>query len=367
MRSDRRLRRIAAGLASEPLRPMNSVRFPLTERSRFVHVGKDDAVGAVAAVGIAGKQRPALRIRFGHDVHQVGVTPFAEHQFPVPGQRQAARAPRLVAQRDHHELHRRVHGDVGEHFRGDAGLVMLEHAVAEPVPAHVAGAAARGQRRRRPERARFLVADVERLAAAVAQRVVVPRGEPEFVRVFRPGVRAAALADDRADVRAGDHVDPRRRRALAGLEGDDVLVSVGRETAQAVAEDALARRERVYRLGGWRRARAPAGPTCAPPSTRRSTCSSSGLVGVAEHDAGDGLQQDPLVLGKLFGAPHEDPARLVEHLCFGPRVDQPHDLVLQHRPVAGEILVHDHQVRRQPLHAPVRVGLQHLLDVCRCG
>ena len=115
---------------------------------RFVHVGKDHAVSAGAAVGIAGKQCSALRIRFGHDVHQVGVTPFAEHQFPVPGQRQAARAPRLVAQRDHHELHRGVHGHVGEHFRGDAGLVMLEHAVSEPVPAHVAGAAARGQRRR---------------------------------------------------------------------------------------------------------------------------------------------------------------------------------------------------------------------------
>ena len=189
----------------------------------------------------------------------------------------------------------------------------------------------------------------------------MPRGEPEFVRVVRPGVRAAALADDRADVRAGDHVDPRRRRALAGLEGDDVLVSVGCETAQAVAEDALARRERVYRLGagvahGLQPVRLALRQHPALDELER------GLVGVAEHDAGDGLQQDPLVLGKLFGAPHEDPARLVEHLCFGPRVDQSHDLVLQHRPVAGEILVHDHQVRRQPLHAPVRVGLQHQLE-----
>ncbi len=81
---------------------------------------------------------------------------------------------------------------------------------------------------------------------------------------------------------------------------------------------------------------------------------------IGEHDAGDRLEQDPLILGKLFGAPHEDPARFVDNVRFGTRVDQPHDLVLQDRPVAREILVHDHQVRRQALHPPIGMGLQHL-------
>ena len=272
---------------------MNSVRFPVTVPLALADLRKDDPIGAFAAVGIAGKQRPAVRIRFGDDVHQIGVSPLAQHQFPVPGQRQATRAPRMVAQLDHHELHRRVHGDVGEQFRGDAGFVVLEHAVAEPVPAHIAGPAAGGQRRRRPERTRFLVADVERLAAAVAERVVVPGGQPELVRVFHPGVRAAALADDRADVRAGDDIDPRRRRGLTGFEGDDVFAPVGREAAQTVAENAFARRQRMDRFAAGCSTGSRRSDTRSA-DTRRSTCSTSVSAVSVKHDAGDRLQQDPL-------------------------------------------------------------------------
>ncbi len=324
-------------------------------------VGKHHPVGTFAAVGIAGEQCAADRIRFGDDMHQIGVAPLAEHQFPIPGQRQAARAPRAVAQLDHHELHRGVHGDVGEQFRSDARFVVLEYAVAEPVPAHVAGATAGGQGRRRPERTRFLVADIDRLAAAVGKRVIVPGGQAELVRVFRPGIRAAALADDRADVRAGDHVDPRRRRGLAGFEGDHVFAPVGREAAQAVAENAFARRQRIYLFDD----RVLQGLQTVRPTLFRYAAFQrldQRFGGIAEHDAGDGLQQDPLILGQLFGAPHEDAARFIDYLRFRTCVDQPHDLVMQHCPVAREVLVHDHQVRGQTLHPPIGMGLQRLLD-----
>src|SRR5665647_2531613 len=102
----------------------------------------------------------------------------------------------MVAQLDHHELYRCIHGDVGNQLRGDAGFVMLEHTVAKPVPTHIAGSTAGRQWRRRPERTGFLIADVERLAAAVHKRVIVPGGEPELVRIFHPGIGAPALADD---------------------------------------------------------------------------------------------------------------------------------------------------------------------------
>ena len=188
---------------------------------------------------------------------------------------------------------------------------MLEHAVAKPVPAHIPGLTAGGQRRRRPERTGFLVADVERLAAAVAKRVIVPGGQPELVRVFHPGIGAAALADDRANVRAGDDIDPRRRRALTRLEGDDVFAPVGREATQAIAENAFARRQRMdrfsCRLQHWLQ------------TVRHTLCRYAAfhlldqcLGGIGEHDAGDRLEQDPVLLGKFFGAPHEDPTRFVE-------------------------------------------------------
>ena len=51
-------------------------------------MGKDHPIGAFTAVGIASKQRTAVWIGFGHDVHQIRVTPLTEHQLPVSGQRQ---------------------------------------------------------------------------------------------------------------------------------------------------------------------------------------------------------------------------------------------------------------------------------------
>ncbi len=162
--------------------------------------------------------------------------PLAQHQLPVSGERQPARTPRAIAQLHDHELDGRVHGDVGGHLREDVGFVVLEDAVSEAVPALVPRAAAGGQRSGRPEGARLLVPDVERLPAAVADRVVVEGGQAELVSVLHPRVGAPALADDRPDVGTRDHVRPRRRRGLPGLQADDVFAAVGREAAEAVVE-----------------------------------------------------------------------------------------------------------------------------------
>ena len=177
--------------------------------------------------------------------------------------------------------------------------------------------------------------------------------------VFHPGIRAPALTDYRANVRAGDDIDPRRRRALTRIEGYDVFASIGRESPQSVVENAFARRERICRFGcrllQWLQ------------TARHTLCRNPAfhllgqcLDGIVEHNASYSLEQDPVLLGKLFGAAHEDPTRFVENLRFGTRVDQPHYLVLQDRPVSREILVHDHQIRRQALHPPIGMGLQHL-------
>ena len=81
---DNRARCKAAGSASEPLRPMNSVRLPLTVRRGFAHLGKDDAAGLGAGVGIPCEEGPAVGILLRHDVHEIRVSPLAEHQLPVP-------------------------------------------------------------------------------------------------------------------------------------------------------------------------------------------------------------------------------------------------------------------------------------------
>ena len=77
-------------------------------------MGKDNPIAAFAPVCIAGKHCAAVWIRFGNHVHQIGVPPLTEHQFPVAGQRQLTRALRMIAQLDHHKFHRCVHGNVGK-------------------------------------------------------------------------------------------------------------------------------------------------------------------------------------------------------------------------------------------------------------
>ena len=80
------------------------------------------------------------------------------------------------------------------------------------------------------------------------------------------------------------------------------------------------------------------------------------------------LQQHPVLVGDLFRAPHEDSARAIHHMRFDAGGDQSHDLFLQQLPVAGAVLVPDHQVHRQSLEAPIGVRLDelaHQIDVFR--
>ena len=72
------------------------------------------------------------------------------------------------------------------------------------------------------------------------------------------------------------------------------------------------------------------------------------------------MDQDAVFIRYLFRRTHEDPARPVYHMRFDARGDQSHDLVMQQLPVAGAILVPDHQVHGEPLQAPVGVGLHQL-------
>ena len=89
---------------------------------------------------------------------------------------------------------------------------------------------------------------------------------------------------------------------------------------------------------------------------------------VGDDGARHGLEQDAVLVRDLLRPPHEDPARPIHHVRFDAGGDQPHDLVLQHLPVAAAVLVPDHEVHRQSLQPPVRVRLHqpaHEIDVLR--
>ena len=144
--------------------------------SGLAHLGEQYPAGRPARVCVASEERSGIWILLCDYVHEVGVTPLAQHQLPVGRERQAPGAAGAVGQLDHHELHRRVHGDVGGELRRDPRFLVLEDAVAEPVPADVAGLAGSRQGSGRPEGAGLLIAQIERFTAGVAHRVVVEAG-----------------------------------------------------------------------------------------------------------------------------------------------------------------------------------------------
>ena len=89
---------------------------------------------------------------------------------------------------------------------------------------------------------------------------------------------------------------------------------------------------------------------------------------VGQHHPRHGLYQDAILVGNLVGRPHEDAARSIGHVGLTAGCDEPHDLVMQDLPVAGMILVPDHEIHLQSAPAPVGVGLDQLadqFDVCR--
>ena len=87
----------------------------------------------------------------------------------------------------------------------------------------------------------LFVAQIEGLPASIANGIVVPWRESELVRITAPCVGHAALGNNRTEVRVREHVYPGRGRGLLWRRRDDVLASIGRETAEPVVEKQIGR------------------------------------------------------------------------------------------------------------------------------
>ena len=86
-----------------------------------------------------------------------------------------------------------------------------------------------------PDLAGRVVPKVDHLGGRVADRVVMPRREPEEVTVLGPGIPGPPLADDEAAGLVGDHVDPGRGWKLVALD-PNLVIAGGGEPSVAVVE-----------------------------------------------------------------------------------------------------------------------------------
>ena len=285
---------------------------------------------------------------------------IAEDQFPIAGDRQLSRTPRVVGDLELVELDRRVGRHIDAQFRRQALFGVIENAIAESVAHDVGVLPARRQRRGGPEVPRLFIAQIDGFAAGIGDGIVVPGGEPELMAVFRPGIGAAPFRHDGAELRVGDHVHPRRGRRLAGGQDRHVLAAVVAETAQAVEERQIAPRGLVGdgRLG-------PAaqrlqmrdrdfGPSAALDLLRQRSAV------IQQYDARHGLQQRTIFFRHLLAAADEDAAGPVDERRFGTGGDEIHDGFLQRLPIDRIVFVPDHQIDGEPFQPPVRVRLHRL-------
>src|SRR5580693_6163797 len=106
---------------------------------------------------------------------------------------------------------------------------MLEPAVVPAVPCHIGSVVvADRQRGRAPQIAGIVVAQIEHLARAIADRIVRPGRQLVLAAVDRPGEAAAFRRYLEAEIRIGDDIDPGCGRGLPWPEDRDILAPAGR-------------------------------------------------------------------------------------------------------------------------------------------
>jgi len=261
-------------------------------------------------------------------MQQVFVAQITHDPFRVTCDGQASRTPRNVAYFQNREFHGGVYRHVNPHLGSYAVFGMLEHGITKAMPNDIGRRAARRQRCRRPKLSSLLIANVKGLARGVLNGIVAPGRQSKFMGILHPSVSCAAFGNNCTEKGIGQDIDPRRRRHLAGLEGDDIFVAIAGKAAQAVREIQLPLRERLRPLSRPR----PDRRQCWDPGIQNTPMfqlfAQSSLF-IVQYNPRRGLKQYPVVAGNLFKAPDEDAAGLVQRLRFNAGRDQACDPVMQ--------------------------------------
>ena len=210
---------------------------PGDSTGRVVHVEEHDPVRELGVVIIAGQQRPRLQIHLGLHMQQAFLPQVGEDPLPVSCDRQAARPPRNIAQLQHREFDCRIHRHIHPQFRDDPVPGVFENRITKTVADHIRHLPPGWQRRGRPELPGLLIADIKGFTGSILHRIIAPGREPELMRILQPGVGRAAFGDDRSEGWIGQHIHPRGRGHLTGLQGDDIFVAVPGETAQPIGKN----------------------------------------------------------------------------------------------------------------------------------
>ena len=187
------------------------------------------------------------------------------------------------------------------------------------------------------------------------------------MRVLAPGGRAAALGNQRTELRVGEDVHPGCGRHAAPRNGDDVFAPVRREATLSIVEQQFAPPpiEACTMFVTAVRNR----PGCA--RFRRDAVSGElsreRSAGGVENDASRGVQHGSIGFAHAGCRKHENAARLVHGIGVSRGGDQRDDVRVQRASVLLDRFFENHEVRRHSMQPPELACLQHLADQVDVG
>ena len=240
--------------------------------------------------------------------------------------------------------------------------LMLESAEPLAVPGDIRSALdSNRQRGRAPGPAAVIVADVQRFAGPIADRVVRPRRDLVLAAVQAPGAAGTRLRNQKTELLVGDDVYPRGGCRLALAQHRDVFSAVLGESSETVEKVELGSRQAGGSGVGPGRARRRRRRGCSGlPSTRDLLRKATVL---AHQDDARGPVQKIQFLGRqVRGVEDEEtaPPWVVERRRGLTDLHHALEQRLQVLGIGGPFLVQEHNVHGQALAAPVLVCAQQL-------
>ncbi len=229
--------------------------------------------------------------------------------------------PALIAHPQDEHLDRVLRRNQHDELLREPVTLLLEERVTLAVAHQGRRAAAKRPRRRRPELAGFLVAQVNGLRRRIAHGVVAPRRQAIELAIAGPGAAEAAFRDEKTARRVRDHVHPRPRRQCKTrrpVRQNAVFAAIGSESAQAVVEEQIG--GQAHRRGAGRLPRATNAQHFGRPTRRLLGTAELGVERAAaavEDHACCGLEQRAIRAGELIGLAQEDAAGPIgQHVRF---------------------------------------------------
>src|SRR5581483_1050721 len=308
---------------------------------------------------LSGANRAGTRIDARAHVRSGMRALLAQHPFDIARDRNSSCARAGVAQFQQAQLHRLLARCEHAQFAAQIRMRVFVARVAEAMRDQVRIVAARRRWRRRPELAGFLVAQPNRFAARIGERIVVPRRQPELVRVFGERVGAAGFGNHAAENFIGQHVAPGRGCGGAGRKPDHIFVAFRRMPAVAVEALQVFRRLQ-NRVAGVRFARRKQRGRGRFRQDRALDLIAQAAFVAVEHAARDRAHQCAVFGGKMFDPPGVHATRSRAAARLGGGGDQIEDVFLQFLPITRALLVPDQQIGVQAARGPPAVRLDQL-------